>query len=355
MNMKLPSEILSRNKLLKQLRREQFEKDTREIKKRAKFLYVRGGHAKNEFLGFMTVLNMERALDVDIERRVRYADDDKSLYLNIYQPKNRDMRVKLPVFVYIHGGGWIGGLPENREAYTTRIAEAGYFVISLFYGHSPEYAHPKPLENIYKAFSWLKRNAQKYNVDADAVFLGGESAGAHMCAMAGATASNAEYASFFKLPEDAMTQRIRGLVLNCGVYDLDKAYEIDFKNIGLYIDSFAGAEYKSLPENVRRQMSPVNYLNGNYPPVFAISAENDALNTLTYDFVFKLDGLGVNVRHFEATGLFAVHAFAIAPVLDISKQALKTAGRFMQDILEKDKVGYPVPQAEAFDFSNRER
>lgn len=40
--------------------------------------------------------------------------------------------------MYIHGGGWIGGLPETREAYTTVLCEkTGYVVASLYYGDAP--------------------------------------------------------------------------------------------------------------------------------------------------------------------------------------------------------------------------
>lgn len=51
-------------------------------------------------------------------RLVRYAEDNRTLYLNIYERKDRDPAVKAPVFVYIHGGGWIGGLPEPARRST---------------------------------------------------------------------------------------------------------------------------------------------------------------------------------------------------------------------------------------------
>lgn len=110
-----------------------------------KFAYVRTGHAKNELLGFLTVFNARRSLNVKVKRQVHYdMDGDRKLYLNIYERKDRDPDIKAPVFVYIHGGGWIGGLPETREAFNTRIAEAGYFVVSLYYGHSPSTLTPSP-------------------------------------------------------------------------------------------------------------------------------------------------------------------------------------------------------------------
>ena len=207
-----------------------------------KFAYVRTGHAKNELLGFLTVFNAKRSVNVDVTRFVRYAPDNERLYLNIYQRKDRDPEIKAPVFVYIHGGGWIGGLPETREAFNTRIAEAGYFVVSLYYGHSPFYPHPEPIRNIYKAFAWLKQHAEEYNIDTDAIFVGGESAGAHLSAMAGAISSDPEYNARFDLDPVSRHQKIAGLVLNCGVFDLEKAIGLPFRNIELYVQSYCGGK-----------------------------------------------------------------------------------------------------------------
>ena len=288
-----------------------------------KFAYVRTGHAKNELLGFLTVFNARRSFKVRVTRRISYAPDDPRLYLNIYERKDRDARRKAPVFVYIHGGGWIGGLPETREAFNTRIAEAGYFVVSLYYGHSPFYPHPEPIQNIYKAFAWLKEHAEEYNIDADSIFVGGESAGAHLSAMAGAIATDPEYNARFDLHPLSRHQKIAGLVLNCGVFDLEKAVGLPFRNIELYVQSYCGGKpFGALSEAEKREISPIYHVTKDFPPTFAISAQCDALAILTFDLVEKLRSLGTDVEHYHGTGKLAVHAFAVVQVLRISKEAM---------------------------------
>jgi len=288
-----------------------------------KFAYVRTGHAKNELLGFLTVFNAKRSINVDVTRFVRYAPDNERLYLNIYQRKDRDPEIKAPVFVYIHGGGWIGGLPETREAFNTRIAEAGYFVVSLYYGHSPFYPHPEPIRNIYKAFAWLKQHADEYNIDTDAIFVGGESAGAHLSAMAGAISSDPEYNARFDLDPVSRHQKIAGLVLNCGVFDLEKAIGLPFRNIELYVQSYCGGKpFDELTEEEKNEISPIYHVTKDFPPTFAISAQYDALAILTFDLVEKLRSLGVEVEHYHGTGKLAVHAFAVVQALRISREAM---------------------------------
>lgn len=57
------------------------------------------------------------------------------------------------------------------------------------------------IQNVYKAFAWLKEHADEYNIDMDRIFVGGESAGAHLSSMAGAISTNPEYAAHFDLDE----------------------------------------------------------------------------------------------------------------------------------------------------------
>lgn len=288
-----------------------------------KFVYVRTGHIKNEFLGFLTVFNAKRSRFVKTERHIRYDDDNERLYLNIYHRRDRKPSVKAPVFVYIHGGGWIGGLPETREAFNTKIAEAGYFVVSLYYGHSPYYPHPEPIENIYKAFAWLKRNAEKYNIDAEEIFVGGESAGAHLSAMAGAISSDPDYNSLFNLPEESRHQKIAGLVLNCGVFDLKKALGTNFRNIRLYVQSYCGGvPLDEVSDEQWKEVSPVHYVTENFPPCFLVSAERDPLAPLTFDFATALSESGVEYAHYHGKGRAAVHAFAVVQLLKISREAM---------------------------------
>ena len=336
---------LRRKELENRIAREEFEAKleahTRKMRKKAKkaakkvafdvkYAYVAGGHFKNELLGFLTIFNLNRSDKVRTIRNIRYDDADKRMYLNIYERKDRDMSQKAKVFVYIHGGGWIGGYPATREGFTTRVAEKGYFVVSIYYGEAPMYSHPKMIENIYKAFAWLKDHAEEYNIDVDEICVGGDSAGAHLSAMAGAIATNPEYNALFNLDERSRHQKIACLVLNCGVYDMLKATTTGFKNIGIYTQSYCGGvEVKDLPEEEQKQISPIYWVTKDFPPTFAISGENDKLAVLTFDFVKSLYENGVYVDHYHAQGKYAVHAFAVLQVLKITKIAMQGIYEFL--------------------------
>ena len=311
------------NEARRRQKAEEFRKKNDRLLYDLKYAYVKSGHVKNELLGFLTVFNAKRSFRVKVRRFVQYAPDNKRLYLDIYERKDRNPSVKSPVFVYIHGGGWIGGLPETREAFNTRIAEAGYFVASLYYGHSPYYPHPEPIQNIYKAFAWLKEHAEEYNIDTEAIFVGGESAGAHLTAMAGAISTNPEYNARFDLDERSRHQRFAGLVLNCGVFDLEKARTLPFRNIDLYVQSYCGGKpFDRLSEEEKKEISPIHHVTHDFPPVFAVAAERDPLAVLTFDMAKVLQQNGVECELYFGTGRCAVHAFAVVQILKISRQAM---------------------------------
>lgn len=315
------------------------KKLSKKISFAVKYGYVYGGHVKNEILGMLTLYNAGRSFAVKTQRHIRYDPSDPKLYLNMYFPRRAAVNGKNRLFVYIHGGGWIGGWPEAREAFTTRIAAAGYAVASLYYGTAPAYAHPKMIQNIYKAFAFLKENAERYNIDADKIFVGGESAGAHLAAMAGCISSNPEYGSRFELDALSRDIKIAGLVLNCGVYDMERALGTGFRNVGVYTQAYCGGvAVEDLSCDKKKEISPIYWVNKDFPSSFVISAENDKLAVLSFDFVAKLFQTGIYVEHFHATGKAAVHAFAVSQALRISREAMKEIKAFLKKI-SRDPVG----------------
>ena len=148
--------------------------------------------------------------------------------------------------------------------------------------------------------------------------------------MAGAISTNPEYAAHFDLDERSKDQKISALMLNCGVYDFPKAVHTGFKNIGIYTQSYCkGTPVEECSEQLQKEVSPINWVTENFPPTFAISAENDKLAVLTFDLVKKFQQLGVAYEHYHGEGKWAVHAFAVAQFLKISKEAMKRTIAFL--------------------------
>jgi para-nitrobenzyl esterase len=113
------------------------------------------------------------------------------LFLNVWSPA-RAVGAKLPVMVWIHGGGFVGGSSALPESDGVQLAKRGVIVVSFNYrlGRFGFFAHPgltaeaggKPsgnwgLMDQIAALQWVRRNIAGFGGDPAHVTIFGESAG----------------------------------------------------------------------------------------------------------------------------------------------------------------------------------
>lgn len=118
--------------------------------------------------------------------KLQYSDISESDYLNLYVP---DSEEKMPLFVLIHGGGFMFGDAKTRQAqFMYRyFRDHGYACASVNYRLAQEAPFPGAVEDVKAAIRFLKANADQYGYDAARVAVWGESAGGYLCTMAGVT------------------------------------------------------------------------------------------------------------------------------------------------------------------------
>ena len=117
--------------------------------------------------------------------------DEDCLYLNVWSPVQRPSS-KLPVMVWIYGGGFVNGGSSPAVYDGSHFAESGVVFVSFNYrvGRFGFFAHPaltkedpKALLGNYcfldqiAALKWVRRNIAKFGGDPGNVTLFGESAG----------------------------------------------------------------------------------------------------------------------------------------------------------------------------------
>jgi len=116
--------------------------------------------------------------------------DEDNLYLNVWTPATRKDE-KLPVYVWIFGGGFQYGYTSEMEFDGERIARRGAIVVTVnyrinvfgFLGH-PEITEEAPeaptnfgLLDQQAGIEWVKRNIAAFGGDPDNITIGGQSAG----------------------------------------------------------------------------------------------------------------------------------------------------------------------------------
>jgi acetyl esterase/lipase len=116
----------------------------------------------------------------------------RPLQLDLWVPESAEPP---PLVVWIHGGGWMMGdrryLPETLrpDAVFDALLEAGLAVASIDYRHALEAPFPAQLHDAKAAVRWLRAHAADVGISVDRIGVWGESAGGHLAALVGLTAS----------------------------------------------------------------------------------------------------------------------------------------------------------------------
>lgn len=90
---------------------------------------------------------------------------------------------KMPLFFWVHGGGYIMGQAQQGDMFTLNAAQGlGCFAASVEYRLAPETAYPGPLEDCYEGLKYLYDNADELGIDRQKIIIGGVSAGGGLAA-----------------------------------------------------------------------------------------------------------------------------------------------------------------------------
>ncbi|MFW1753401.1 alpha/beta hydrolase [Acinetobacter wanghuae] len=231
--------------------------------------------------------------NVLVTRNIVYQDQPK-LSFDLYQPENIAELGLRPTIVWIHGGGWISGSKEHGSGYYKMLAQQGYNVISVEYQMAPEHIYPTQLQQIDQALAYITQHAADYHVDANALFLAGDSAGANMASHYAALLTTPNYAASEDFKVSIQQNQLKGLILHCGIYDLvsfveSAPTEIKLLEWGILnlVQAYTG-ERKDDHEFLAR-ISPSQHLSAHYPAVLISGGNKDFLTeSQSYPFVEKL-------------------------------------------------------------------
>lgn len=247
---------------------------------------------------------LEEPADVVAFKDIPYGDFGDWNLLDLYMPKdaaeknlaNTDDAKKLPVIISIHGGAFVYGQKETYKFYLMSLAERGFAVVNFNYRLAPEFKFPAALEDTDAVVHWVKDNAGKYNLDAENIFMVGDSAGANYAALYSIYCVNPEYAR--KVQDAAkswygkqarinppLAFKPRAVALNCGLYDVTNDRD---NHADIMVDLF-GEHLEECCE----YLNVMNYLTADFPPAFVMTGEYDFLKLQNHHMAKALSNLGL--------------------------------------------------------------
>lgn len=253
-------------------------------------------------------LETKGAKKLDIKYKTTH---EKDLYLDIYYPPKQAESETPPVIFYVHGGGWFNGSKANvakgllKETFEN-LVEQGFAVVSINYRltrHKSVVMHDCVVD-VMDAVRYLSKNSAILGLDANRVFVLGDSAGGQLAQMlALANPSN------FQGDEELYNYKYK-IVAGVSWYGPSDFTKIELfetddptKNPDRFYDRIVRVGADSLQRDAMyKEMSPVYYLTENSSPLYMMAADNDTTIPVAhaYHMKEKADSIGATVELFIA-------------------------------------------------------
>ena len=255
--------------------------------------------------------------------RILVATSAGETEIYLYRPLQSKRTGPLPVFVNIHGGGFIQGSPGDDDFWCHQIADAAdCAVVSIDYHLAPEYRFPVALYECYDVIQWLHGQADFPGMDPGRIEVGGHSAGGNLAAaLTLLVRERREFSLVFQ-------------VLNYPVLDFVKdPYEKTGQDLLLTAKAqrFFSTCYLEDAETAKNPLaSPILAESfAGLPPALVIAAEYDPLRTENEQYAEALKRAGVAVTYRLFSG--CMHAFThFGP-----EESAKEAWRLIQESLRQ--------------------
>ncbi len=224
---------------------------------------------------------------------------EKSVRLISYCPDNfEEMSISRhrKTLLLLPGGAYRYNSDREGEPVALRFLGHDMNVFLLDYSHGP-YLPPYPFVEGFATIAYIRRHADEYHVDPNAIGVIGFSAGGHFAASLGAFYNKKEYSSFLSCSEDEI--KPNALILGYPVINLS-GNKITADNLLLK------APEKKDEYCIEKQVTAA------YPPTFIWSCNDDTdvntINSLLLALALKENGVRFELHHYA----YGIHGGSIA-------------------------------------------
>jgi arylformamidase len=212
-------------------------------------------------------------------QRVAYGTSEPEK-LDIYRTK----AANAPIFVFIHGGAWLGGSAHNYAFPAEMFVKAGAHYVALDFIAIKAAGGDlgKMAEQVRRGIAWVYKNAASFGGDASKLYIGGHSSGGHLCGVALVT----DWQKDFGMPADC----IKGGLCMSGMYDM-KPVRLSKRG-----------QYVHFTDEMENAMSSQRHLDKLVAPVIATLGTNETpeFQRQNRDFAAALRAAGKPVQLVEA-------------------------------------------------------
>jgi len=229
------------------------------------------------------------------------------LTVKIHVVKPSGVKANAPVFIFIHGGGWVlGDYPTHRRLVRDLVVGSGVVAVFPDYTPSPEARYPTATNQIYAAAKWVSLHGNEIGVNGKNLAIVGNSVGGNM------TASVVLMAKEKKGPEiklQVMLWPVTDANFETGSYkELGEGRFLTRNMMIWFWDNYLPDIKKRKEIYASPLQATLDQLKG-LPPALIQVAENDVLRDEGEAYARKLDEAGVPVTLTRYGGL--IHDYGL--------------------------------------------
>jgi arylformamidase len=200
--------------------------------------------------------------------------------LDVYRAR----KPNAPIFIFIHGGSWRAETARNHGYPAEMFVHAGANFIAIDFIQIKEAGGDLCVmaEQVRRAIAWVYKNGASFGADANRLYIGGRSSGAHLTGVALVT----DWARDYGVPADIL----KGGVCSSGMYDL-KPVRISKRS-----------SFVKFTDAMEEAMSSQRHLDQLRAPVVVTYGTNETpeFQRQARDFVAAVKAAGKSVELIEA-------------------------------------------------------
>ncbi|MBS1665490.1 MAG: alpha/beta hydrolase [Bacteroidetes bacterium] len=280
------------------------------------------------------LVDAQKSVEVDcsgIEESEKVIQQD-GMEVKVHIVKPVGARPGAPVFIYIHGGGWVlGDYPTHRRLVRDLVVASGAVAVFPDYTPSPEAHYPVAIDQIYAATRWVAGHGNEIGVDGKNLAVVGNSVGGNMTA-AVVLMAKAKGGPAIKL--QVMLWPVTDASFETGSYrELGEGRFLTRKMMIWFWDQYLPDLKKRKEIYASPLQATLEELKG-LPPALIQTAENDVLRDEGEAYARKLDEAGVPVTLMRLGGL--IHDYGLLnPIANVPavQMALLQAGATIKKAL----------------------
>jgi acetyl esterase/lipase len=227
--------------------------------------------------------------------------------VKIHITKPKGAKDNAPVFIFIHGGGWVlGDYPTHRRLVRDLVVESGAVAVFPDYSPSPEVKYPIAINEIYATTEWVSKNGKEIGVDGKNLAVAGNSVGGNMATVIALMAKDKNGP---KIKLQVLLWPVTDANFETESYNLFANGRFLTKNLMKWFwDSYISDASKRKDVYASPLQASLEQLQG-LPPALVQTAENDVLRDEGEAYARKLEQAGVAVTLTRYNGL--IHDYGL--------------------------------------------